>query len=215
MLSLTTPPKVRRGERVSRRGQPSWEIAFLFPQQGAWTEEEYLALEHSGGRLIELVDGSLEVLSMPNLAHQRLVKCLHRQLDDYVTERKLGEAYFAPLPVRLKPGKYREPDVIFVRSERLQPDAQYPEGADLVMEVVSPGEGNRKRDLQTKRREYAAAGIVEYWVVDPETSSVLVLRLRSKTYRVHGEFKSGDVAASSLLPKFQVNVKALFEFGKK
>jgi len=214
-MFATTTVRTLPGERVSRRGEPSWEVAFLFPEQGTWTEDEYLSLDHQGGRLIELADGSLEVLPMPDLVHRRLVKHLHRQLDDFVTEHELGEVYFAPLPVHLKSGRYREPDVIFVRSERLAPDVQYPEGADLVMEVVSPGEANRKRDLQTKRREYAAASIAEYWIIDPEARSVLVLRLRGKTYRAHGEFSLGDVATSSLLPMFQIDVKALFEVGYK
>ena len=202
------------GERISRRGQPPWEIAYLYPSQGTWTEAEYLELDQKGGRLIELADGCLEVLSMPAMDHQRLVKHLYRKLDDYVTERGLGEVFFAPLPVRLKSGTFREPDVVFVRFERLVADARYPQGADLVIEVVSPGEANRRRDLETKRREYAAAGVGEYWIVDPEKKQVVVLRLRTKSYRVHGEFGSGDVATSALLADFQIDVKPLFVAAK-
>ncbi|MFM9961695.1 MAG: Uma2 family endonuclease [Planctomycetaceae bacterium] len=214
MSSLTTSPRVRRGDRVSRRGQPAWEVAYLFPEQGTWTAEEYLALDCTGGRLIELVDGSLEVLPMPDLVHQRLVKYFHRQLDDFVTDGGLGEVYFAPLPLPLKAGRFREPDVIFVRPEQLVPQSGYPLGADLVMEVVSPGAANRKRDLETKRREYAAAGIAEYWIIDPEQKRVSVLRLRGKTYRTHGEFGLGDMATSALLTGFAIEVKRLFGFGK-
>jgi Uma2 family endonuclease len=45
---------------------------------------------------------------------------------------------------------------------------EYWEGADLVMEVVSSHDEDRRRDLVVKREEYARAGIAEYWIVDPE-----------------------------------------------
>jgi len=151
---------------------------------------------------------------MPALEHQRLVKSLYRRLDDFVTERGLGEVFFAPLPVRLKPGLFREPDVVVCRSGTIAMSDMHPEGADLVIEVISPGEANRKRDLETKRREYATAGIAEYWIVDPERKRILVLRLRGKTYREHGEFGPGEIATSALLTGFEVDVKALFNVGK-
>ena len=42
----------------------------------------------------------------------------------------------------------------------------------LVIEVVSPGQANRERDYRYKHTEYAARGIAEYWIVDPETTQV-------------------------------------------
>jgi hypothetical protein len=76
-----------------------------------------------------------------------------------------------PLPIRLWPGKYREPDIAYFRPGRIRDPRQPPDGADLVMEVASEGEENRKRDLQTKREEYARAGIAEYWIVDHKSSA--------------------------------------------
>jgi hypothetical protein len=51
-------------------------------------------------------------------------------------------------------------------------------------------------------------------MVDPEKKQVVVLRLRAKSYRVHGEFGSGDVATSALLAGFQIDVKPLFVAAK-
>src|SRR5437773_2718941 len=79
-----------------------------------------------------------------------------------------------------------------------------PDGADLVMEVVSEGSENRKRDLETKRLEFAAAGIAEYWIVDPQEQRITVLVLDGSIYRVHGEFAPGTQASSVLLPGFSV-----------
>jgi Uma2 family endonuclease len=82
------------------------------------------------------------------------------------------------------------------------------------MEVVSPGAESRQRDLVDKRRDYAQAGVSEYWIVDPETESVTVLALDGSEYRVHGEFKTGESATSVLLPGFAVDVSAVFAAGR-
>src|SRR5438128_2314589 len=71
-----------------------------------------------------------------------------------------------------------------------------PRGADLAMEVVSPGKASRKRDLREKRREYAKAKIEEYWIVDPQERNITVLSLQNGKYRVHGAFVPGEQATS-------------------
>jgi Uma2 family endonuclease len=109
----------------------------------------------------------------------------------------------------LGPGRFREPDIVYLRPGRGEFRGQ-PEGADLVMEVVSEGEENRRRDLEEKRRDYAQAGIPEYWIVDPESRRVTVLALEQGTYREHGVFGPGNAASSVLLPGFSVSVTDLF-----
>jgi Uma2 family endonuclease len=128
------------GQRLSQPGEPPWEVAFLFPAQGHWSEEEYLALDTN--RLVELSNGCLEVLPMPLLAHQLILKFLYDALNGFVTAAGAGTVLFAPLPVWLWSGTYREPDLIFLRPGRVKRRGQ-PEGADLVMEVVSEGAENR------------------------------------------------------------------------
>jgi len=121
---------------------------------------------------------------------------------------------FAPLPVRLWAGKFREPDILYLRPGRVRDLHGQPEGADLVMEVVSEGAENRDRDLNIKRQEYAAAGIPEYWIVDPQEQRITVLVLDGQSYRVHGEFGPGTQANSVLLPGFAVAVEAVFAAGR-
>jgi Uma2 family endonuclease len=192
-------------------GEPAWDVALLFPRQGYWTEADYLALDTN--QLVELSAGCLEVLSMPTPFHQRIVSFLVQILDAYVTAHAAGMVLFAPLPVRLMPGKYREPDIVFFRPGRIHDMHQQPHGADLAMEVVSEGAENRERDLVTKPQEYAAAGIAEYWIVDPQEQRITVLKLDGSTYRVHGEFGPGTTATSVLLPGFAVAVDAVFAAG--
>jgi Uma2 family endonuclease len=200
------------GERISRFGEPAWEVAYLFPTQGNWTEAEYLAL--GTNRLVELCDGRLEVLPMPTMLHQLIAKFLYDALEAFVKGRLPGIVLFASLPVRLWPGRLREPDLIYLTPQRVRNVRGQPDGADLVMEVVSPGTENRERDLEIKRREYAQAGIAEYWIVDPEERRITVLALDGQTYRVHGEFGPGAQATSVLLAGFAVAVDDVFAAGQ-
>jgi len=198
--------------RPSPPGGPAWEIALLFPPQGEWSEEEYLALDTN--RLVELSEGCLEVLPMATIFHQLIVRFLCRLLETFVAAHAEGEVLDAPLPVHLWPKKFRAPDIVFLRPHRMKKVHGQPEGADLVVEVVSEGEENRERDLVTKRQEYAAAGISEYWIVDPQDKQITVLVLEGQTYREHGVFHPGTVATSVLLSGFSASVDAVFAAGQ-
>ena len=131
---------------------------------------------------------------------------------DFVAARKLGTVVSAGYKVRVRPGQYREPDVLFIsREHRSGIGKEFCTKADLVMEIVS--EHNRRHDLVTKWDEYARAGISEYWIVDPEeeTITIFVLKPRRKTYIEHGTFRKGERAASKVLPGFGVDVAEALE----
>lgn len=190
----------------------TWEIAQLFPAQGHWCEEEYLALDTN--HLIELSHGQLEVLPMPTQSHQLLVIALFELLLNFVREGQLGTVLLAPMRVQLSPGKFREPDIQFMRAEHDDRRSdRFWEGADLVMEIVSPDDP--ERDKVTKRREYAQAGIPEYWIVDPTNASITVLTLRGQEYALHGEFVTGETASSVLLEGFRVDVSEVFSQARR
>jgi len=196
--------KRRQQAPVAETNEPTWEIAHLFPRQGTWSEEEYLALPTN--HLVEFSNGYIEVLPMPTQAHQFIVAYLYRRLLAFL-ERHLPGAVvlFAPLPVLLWPGKYREPDIAVMLAEHAERrHEKYWEAPDLVMEVVSPE--NRRHDEEVKRHEYAQAGIPEYWIVDPAKERITVLTLEGEQYAVQGEFGPGTVARSAVLPGFEVAV---------
>jgi Uma2 family endonuclease len=189
--------------------EPAWEIASLFPTQGNWSEEEYLALDTN--HLVEFSDGRIEVLPMPSDRHQAIAAFIFMAFVAF-TKKFGGTVRFAPLRVRLWPGKVREPDVVFLLAEH---DAwrheEYWEGADVVVEVVSGSSQDRRRDLVTKRQEYAQAGISEYWIVDPDRATITVLTLVGSEYGEHGRFTRNEVATSSHLPGFQVAVNDVLD----
>jgi Uma2 family endonuclease len=202
-------PRVR-----SKRGEPTWELAERYPRQGEWTEEDYFALE--ADYFVEFVDGVLEFLPMPKLPHQRIAKFLLYRLDEFVTEHDLGEVDIAPLPVKLFEGRIREPDVVYMNWEQIEAaEDAYPNGADLVVEVVSADDESRKRDLKDKPLDYAKAGVKEYWIVDPQMRTIKVLTLSRKKYKTHGEFRPGQTATSALLDGFSVSVDDVFAASRK
>lgn len=207
--SLESRPKPKL---PSQRGEPTWEIAYAYPYQGEWSEEQYLALDT--GRLVEFTDGVLEFLPMPNLKHQDIMLFLRDLLKAYVEAHGLGRVYVAPSPVRLRDGKFREPDVFLLKHERIKSRTSPPDGADLVIEIVSEGRSSRERDLVRKPEEYAEACIPEYWVIDPEEKKIIVFTLDSNEYRTHGEFTPGQAATSPLLPGFEVAVTDVFAAGE-
>src|SRR5260221_379563 len=185
----------------------TWEIAELFPPQGMWTEEEYLAL--GGNRLVEFSDGRVEVLTLPTKLHQMILAFLFEAMIGWARPRDAGTALFSALRVRLRAGKIREPDIVFMRKENdHRRGNDFWDGADLVMEVVS--DDDRRRDLVIKRLEYAQAGIPEYWIVDPKSSQIIVLKLAGALYAEHGVFSPGEQATSATLEGSTVDVTAVF-----
>ena len=192
------------------QAKPAWEVALLFPDQGEWSEDDYLWLTDHTRCLVEFTDGHVEVLPMPTDAHQRIVLFLYRALYAFLAARSLGIVLVAPLRLRLRTGRYREPDLLLLLSANdSRRSNRYWTGADLVLEVVSPDDP--KRDLVRKRREYARAGIPEYWIINPATEQILVLRLAGTVYVEHGIFTRGTQATSVLLDGFTVAVAAVLD----
>jgi Uma2 family endonuclease len=181
----------------------------LAPLQGLWTEQQYLRLTEQTNHLIEFTDGYIEVLPMPTSRHQTILLLLYERFKTAVQPMG-GKVLVAPLRLRLRPGKFREPDILLLRSAG---DPRYQDafwlGADLVVEVVSPD--RPERDTEEKVRDYAEAGIPEYWIVNPLDETVTVLTLEGEAYPQHGIFRRGQRATSKLLDGFGIEVDDIFD----
>ena len=186
---------------------PAWEVAYLFPPQGMWSEQDYLDLK--GNRLVEFSDGTIEVLPMPTELHQLIMMFLCDALRAFLRSHGGGTVLVAPFRIRLREGRYREPDVmLMLKANDHRRANEFWDGADLVMEIVS--DDDPSRDLKTKRFEYAQARIPEYWIIDPRKSEITVLRLAGDHYEEHGVFTPGAQATSVLLTGFTINVADAF-----
>jgi Uma2 family endonuclease len=166
-------------------------------------------------RRIEFTDGRLEFLPMPTEVHEAIAQFLLLALLPFVENRKLGKVYSTGIRLRIRPGKVRLPDFIFLHKDHFHArHNRVWDGADLVMEVVSEDPKDRERDYQEKIADYAEAKVAEYWIIDPDRQRVLVHRLDDDSYVVQGEFSPGQQAASVQLNGFEINVAELLAVAK-
>ena len=215
--------------RPSAVGEPTWEVAeFCFPRQGTWTEGEYLAVRPAVEGRVEFIHGTLDFHEMVDWAHGLLCRWLFLWLHESAAASGGGEVQFAPVTV--ESGEIdREPDLFVLRPGVRRAGRRSPDADDLLaaFEVVSRSRRSVTRDRVTKRAEYAAAGIPEYWIVDPRPDAdpgdggppgphIVVLTLSdgatpgAGTYAEHGTFRPGDTATSPALPGLACDVAALF-----
>ncbi len=203
MSSIPTTP--------SHDPEYAWELATLYPEQGEWSEEEYLELTDHANRRIEFTEGRLEFLPMPTEVHEAIAQFLFLALYQFVDQRKLGKVYSNGIRLRVRPRKLRLPDVIFLHRDHFHArHTRAWDGADLVMEVVSDSPADRQRDYEQKLIDYAEAKVSEYWIIDPERQAVVVHQLTGDRYSLHGEYGRGQVAISALLAGFGIDVGPLF-----
>ena len=195
------------GEFVSQ-SQVNDLVEEVLPQ-GCWSDDDYLWLTDHTRRLVEFTDGYLEIPPTPSRGHQRILAFLYSAFHSFL-EPAGGEVLFAPLRLRVRQGKFREPNLLLVRDAR---DARSGErfwtGADVVVEIVSPD--NPERDFVSKRDDYAEAAIPEYWIVDPGTETVTVLKLEDGGYVEHGVYGRPARAGSRALPRFGLDVGEVFD----
>lgn len=181
----------------------------LLPAPGEWQESDYFLFSERG-RLVELSDGNIEVLDLPVYFHQLILLRLSFLLHAFVEAQKLGRVCFAPLPVRLWPGKIREPDLMFMAAANAGRIGAYWGVPDLAVEILSPS--TELKDRTTKRAEYAMAGVAEYWIVDPAAKSIEVLSgsCSGGTWQSAATYLAPGQMISPLLPGLLVRLEDLF-----
>ncbi len=181
----------------------------VLPDQGHWSDDDYLWLTDHTNQLIEITDGFLEVLPVPTDEHQTLLLFLYEIIQSWVRGVG-GKVLIAPFRLRVRERKFREPDLLVLRDAKdSRRSNRYWTGADLVVEVLSPDKPSR--DLVDKRSDYADAEIPEYWIVDPESETVLVLNLVEGAYREEMRSGRGQEVISQALPGLKLSVTDLFD----
>jgi Uma2 family endonuclease len=160
----------------------------------------------------ELIEGELFASRAPGIPHQRVLLNLIIGLTEYLAHHPIGilvpgsGAVFSDYDAVI-------PDLVFVRNERwddVVANDRFVAAPDLVIEIVSHGKENRDRDVSVKRQLYGKYGIQEYWIVDPENSSVLVFRLLGETLEEIATLASDDELSSPILTDFHLRVGTIF-----
>jgi Uma2 family endonuclease len=160
----------------------------------------------------EIIDGEVYMMSPPARFHQDISSELHGQLWTFL-KGKPCKLYPAPFGVRLFPKEdlsddtVVEPDIVVVCDHSKLDDRGCNGAPDLVVEILSPS--NTQRDRIVKFRKYLAAGVREYWVVDPHQKTVEVHILQAGQY-VTTVYDASDEAPVSVLPGCKIKLRDVF-----
>ncbi len=160
------------------------------------TREQYLDLPDDGFRY-EMVDGVLQMSPSADSTHSRILVNLVYELRRSISDRG---SVFVELDVLLPDGgDVLRPDLCYVAAERGQIILAHIHGApDIVAEILSPC--TRARDLGPKSERYRSCGVREFWVVDPENSSVEVRLNLSGSWQISGGGRSEVLPGFVLSP---------------
>ncbi|UFP92892.1 Uma2 family endonuclease [Gloeobacter morelensis] len=165
------------------------------------------------GKRYELIDGELYVSRQPDWRHQYTCVRLSRFLDEWSERSSLGMANAAP-GIIFAEDEDVAPDVVWISFVRLavalQEDGHLHAAPELVIEVLSPGSQNERRDRQTKLKLYARRGVEEYWIADWQQRRVEVFRREQATLVSAATLYESDSLQSPLLSDFCCPVRSLF-----
>jgi len=173
------------------------------------TEAEFVAWADEDTRA-EWVDGEVILMSPDNVVHTRAGVFLLRLFSDFVEARDLGAVFGPNYAARFgAPPRRRIPDVFFVARSRLHliGETGFEGAPDLIVEVVSPD--SVKRDHREKYIEYQAAGVREYWLVDPGWKQAHAYTLARGRYKEIAE--KDDVLHSIVLRGFFLKPEWLWQ----
>jgi len=177
----------------------------------AWTSvDSYLRRLESVQRR-ELVWGVVREPPAPFYDHQHLVTRLTVLLTSHADAAGAGQVCVSPIDVVLDRSRalIAQPDLVFIAKQRLHIiDRQIWGPPDLVVEVLSPG--TARRDRTTKLGWYQRYGVREYWLVDPWSESIEVVRLKTGAM-TRRRYAEGAVLRSGVLRKLRLRVSEVFE----
>ena len=167
-------------------------------------------LKTSDDERCELLNGELVMPPAPSTGHQIVSMVLGSLLHKFVNERKLGTVVAAPTDVVLSDRDVVQPDILFVSNQKSHIlTRENVQGApDLVVEILSPATAERDRTL--KLELYNKHGVQEYWLVDPEAKTIMVLLRGESSFEVAGIFGEGQTLRLPTLPGFSVALVDVF-----
>jgi len=178
-----------------------------------WTSADLENLPHNSNRY-EIIDGELIVSKQPHYYHQRVCSNAIAVLAAWSKETNLGEANFAP-GVIFADDEDVAPDVIWISNARLAAaltaDGKLHQAPELVIEVLSPGSQNARRDRETKLKLYSRRGVDEYWIMDWQARRVEVFRREQARLQLVCTLYDRDTLDTPLLEGFAAPVASFFE----
>ena len=166
------------------------------------------------GKRYEIIDGELYVSRQPHNYHQLVSSRIWELLQSWSRRTKAGEAINAP-GLLLAEDDDVAPDVTWMSRERraiaFQEDGKYHSAPELVVEVLSPGPTNERRDRATKLKLYSRRGVLEYWIVSWREQRLEIYRRDEAILKLHSTLYKTDQVQSPHLPGFMCQVSQFFD----
>ena len=160
----------------------------------------------------EFINGEVIVHSPVALKHLEVSRNIMRMLDAYVAGKAIGQVFPEKALIALTRNDY-EPDISYFtreKADRFKANQSKFPAPDLVVEILSPS--TEQRDRGIKFRDYAAHGVQEYWLVDPERQELEQYSLASGAYRLVLKSGAGELE-SIVVEGFEIPIKAIFDAG--
>lgn len=133
------------------------------------TWDDFIALDDDDRR--ELIDGELIEVEVPTEQHEYIVALLLYFLQTWIRPRKAGRLLASGYKVKIDAHRGLMPDIQFYAAGNTAPMQGNDIGRpDVAIEIISPG--SRRYDRVVKLNSYAAIGVPEYWIIDPEPQTV-------------------------------------------
>ena len=165
------------------------------------------------GTRYELIDGELFMSASPSFFHQTVAMKIGFAFGLYLREHPIGEIV-AGVGVIFDDHNGVIPDLVFATNERMRSalaSGRFQSAPEIVIEILSPGHSNARRDRHIKRSLYAARGVDEYWIVDPESHSLeLHRRNAAGDLILETNLLHRDILTTPVLPGFSVPIDTFF-----
>jgi Uma2 family endonuclease len=160
----------------------------------------------------ELFEGELFVSRAPGIPHQRILGNLHVILRAYLENNPIGEVLLTP-GVIFDELSSAIPDAIFVSNQRKREiisGDRFHGAPELLIEIISPGKENVRRDREVKRHVYGKHGVKEYWIADPLNRTLEIYRPKRHRLVLAETLMDEDNVSTPLLPGFKCRASQFF-----
>ena len=174
-------------------------------QEKSYTINDIYSLPE--GSRAELIDGQIYYMAPPTRRHQCIIGELFAAIRAYIKGNGgICEVDIAPFAVFLNEDdkNYVEPDISVICDPGKLTDKGCFGAPDWIIEVVSPG--SRRMDYFTKLFKYRAAGVREYWIVDPEKNRILVYNFESEDT---GDYTFADSVRAGIYDDLFINFSTM------
>jgi Uma2 family endonuclease len=164
------------------------------------------------GNRYELIEGELFVSTSPGLPHQIISDNIIHLIRTFLDKRPIG---IVVSTVGLILSEYSGviPDIVFFRNESVEKivtGERLSSAPELVIEILSPGSQNIRRDRVAKFQLYGKYKVAEYWLIDKDNHAVEIYRLQNTELQLVSILTGNDELTSPVLPRFSCTASQVF-----